>query len=242
MFALRNGFTRLQFENLHSSWEQLMRHVRPNEKYSRIPLAELYRIDLEYNANNRRGTGRKHGTILSTVVDGSSLLTLVPYTKGDTISLDEPNIIFYPEDAQNPGWDRLLILEAFPSHDDSKANDSASRYLLPLFIQNKFSKTDATTKLSAQTVAAANKHCELFLRDSVRLGEGFKWLSDKVADNFVLLIVGKCDKNDNAVSGAASNVLFCFEEELRALYGPTLRGFIDSLVLDAAVSIESMGE
>jgi hypothetical protein len=235
MFALRNGFTRVQFETLHSSWEQLMRYVRPKERYSHIPLHQLYKINLANNPNNRRDSGFQHGAILSTVVDGSSLLTLEAYTKGDTIRLDEPNIIFHSDDAQNPGWDRLLILEAFPSHGDSSGGDSGSRYLLPLFIQNKFSKMDATTQITAEEVAASREHCKLFLKDSVQLGDGFKWLEHD--DGFVLLVVAKCDRNDNVTSGAAAgNVLFCFEDELRALYGPTLRGFIDRLVLDAAAS------
>ena len=77
-----------------------MRHISKFEPecYQRIPLNDLYRCQLRVGATFAS----------SCCVDSSSTLTEIKYVKGKTITL-EPNTIYNPGDAHNPGWDRLIV-------------------------------------------------------------------------------------------------------------------------------------
>ena len=156
-------------------------------------------------------------------VDGQSILKEMPYEKNTDIVL-QANTIYNPQDPNNPGFDRLIVLEAFPVLSEGK---SSQRFLLPLFIANKFSKDDARTKLSTETVTSKYVNCKEFLRDRMHLGSGFSFISTD--DNYILLFVAKCKAHNNAVADAPSNVVFCFDKDLERLYGPTLKGFVSSL-------------
>ena len=209
----RYKFASVDFEIIHSSWEQMMRHVRQGQlKYSRIPLNDLYRLNVTNSS----------APAASCLVDGSSILREFQYIKNTKIVL-QPNTIYNPKYKQNSGWDRLIVLEAFPS-----GGNSSQRYLLPLFIQNKFNKDNSTTKLKLDDVKKAHNHCMKFVRNRIKLASGFSLLST-TDDNSVLLFVAKTDKNNNAVTEAPSNILFCFEEDLKRLYGPTLKSFVNTL-------------
>ena len=67
------------------------------------------------------------------------------------------------------------------------------------------------------------------------LGSGFSLLS--TVDNFILLFVAKCNTHNNAVADAPSNVMFCFDQDLERLYGPTLKGFVSSLRPGSCISV-----
>jgi hypothetical protein len=91
-----------------------MRYVRESRpEYSRIPLNELYCNTLSDNAT----------VAASCPVDGRSILNEIPYTSNAGVTL-EPNSVYNPQSAENPGWDRLLIMEAFPLASKSKKNSS----------------------------------------------------------------------------------------------------------------------
>ena len=221
----RYKFTPVEFEIIHSSWEQLMRRVRQgNPKYLRIPLNELYRLKLRNGA----------APAVSCLVDGQSILKDIEYIKDTKITL-QPNTIYDPKDTNNPGWDRLIVLEAF---EVSPGSNTGKRYLLPLFIQNKFNKEDATTVLSVEEVEAANDKCKEFMRDRVTFDSRFSPLQT-VADNFVLMIVAKRNSNTNVFTDSPSNVMVCVDEDLERLYGPTLKGFVNSLQPGVSLTVDT---
>ena len=221
----RYGYTSVKFEIIHSSWEQLMRHVRQgNPKYAKIQLNDLYRVELQNGA----------APAASCLVDGRSILTEIKYIKGTKITL-QPNTIYNPVDDQNKGWDRLIVLEAFLV---SPGSNTSERYLLPLFIRNKFSKYASTTRLEVGDVNSANEHCRTFIESSTTFDSEFSTIPTE-GDNFVLLFVAKCKKNDNVLTDSPSNVMFCVGEDLEALYGPSLKGFVSTLQPDLSISLRA---
>ena len=232
ILRLRSCFTALKFEVLHSSWEKLMRHIRQFEPecYKRIPLNDLYRCQLRVGATFAS----------SCCVDSCSILTEIKYVKGTTITL-EPNTIYNPGDAHNPGWDRLIVMEAFPFRKSSK------RFIIPVFIQNKFSSEDASSTLSVSDVNAAHRHCLDFISCRVNSARPYRFLSAKnnwlstasrlSETDFILLFVAKRNSNQNTITNSPSNVMFCLYPELEKLYGPTLTGFVRNLTAGKAVSV-----
>jgi hypothetical protein len=128
----------------------------------------------------------------------------------------EPNFVFNPQSAENPGWNRLLIMEAFPLAEKSRSN---KKIIIPVFVQHKFSGDDAKIILSISDVKKLHKHCMTFLEERVSLADGFhflsrkgKWFSKKSQpskSNFILLLVAKYDFNANTIPGSPSDVLFC---------------------------------
>ena len=115
----RSNFTSLKYETLHSSWETLMRHIRRcDELYKSIPFNDLYRLEL-----------RSDSTLAASCrVDGSSILKEIRYEDKTNISI-EANEIYNPSNKQDPDWDRMIVMEAFPLKTNNKR-----RYLLPVFI------------------------------------------------------------------------------------------------------------
>ena len=219
----RYKFTPLKFEKIHSSWEQLMRYVRQgNPKYERIPLNELYHMKLRYGA----------APAASCLVDGQSILKDIQYIKDTNITL-HPNTIYDPKDINNPGWDRLIVLEIF---EVSAEGNTRERYLLPLFIKNKFSREDATTVLSVAEVKSANDICKKFMENRVSFGSGFAPLPT-VADNFVLIVVARWNSHGTVFTDSPSNVITCVDEDLERLYGPTLKGLVNSLQPDTSITV-----
>ena len=211
----RYDCTPVKFELFCSSWEQLMRHVRQGKPtYSKIPLNELYRLKLRDGA----------APAASCLVDGRSILTGIKYAKGTNITL-QPNTIYKPRGTKNAGWDRLIALEVF---EVSPGSNTWQRYLLPLFIQNKFNKDAAMTELDVDYVKKANEHCKTFVESHVTFDSRFSPIP-MVGDNFVLLFVAKCKKNDNVSTDSPSNVMFCVGEDLEKLYGPSLKGVVSTI-------------
>ena len=170
----------------------------------------------------------------SCLVDGRSILRGIEYIKGTKIT-SQPNTIYNPVDDQNKGWDRLIVLEAFRV---SPGSNTSERYLLPLFIQNKFSKDSSTTMLDVGVVNTAYDHCKVFINSSVTLDSEFSPFAT-TGDNFVLLFITKCNKNKNVFTDSPSNVMFCFGEDLEALYGPTLKGFVSTLQPGHSISVRA---
>jgi regulatory protein YycI of two-component signal transduction system YycFG len=82
--------------------------------------------------------------------------------------------------------------------------------------------------LSVTDVNRARDHCKKFVSTHINSGSEFS-LSSTTDNNFILLFVAKCDRYNDAVADAPSNVMFYFEEDLERLYGPTLKGFVSSL-------------
>ena len=207
--------TPLAFEIIHFSWEQLMRHVHQgNPEYSKIRLNDLYRIKL------RNGAAPE----ASCLVDGRSILKPIWITKGTNITL-QPNTIYRPEGPnQKFGWDMLIVLEVF---EVSPGIETSERYLLPLFILNRFSEDALMTNIAFGEVNSANDHCKTFMESPVTFDSEYSPFST-AGDNFILLFVAKCEMNNNVCTDSPSNVMFCCGEDLEKLYGPTLKGFLSS--------------
>ena len=67
---------------------------------------------------------------------------------------------------------------------------------------------------------------------------GFSPLST-AADNLFLLFVAKRNSNANVCTDFPSNVMFCSDEDLERLYGPTLKGFANSLQPGSSISVRA---
>lgn len=122
---------------------------------------------------------------------------------------------------KNSGWDRLIVLEIF-----LPVGNSYLKYLLPLFIRNKFNKDNSTTKLNLKEINDDHTHCTKFMRKNIKLASGFALLP-VTGNNYIILYVAKSDGNESFTK-SPSNILFCFEEDLKRLYGPTLMSFLST--------------
>ena len=227
---LRGKFIRKRFENLHCCWEQLIRLVRPANCYQRILLRDVYCVkQTDYNHKKQASENA-----VSCLVDASTKLSMIPYEKDANLKV-ELNSILYPTDDYNVGWDRLIFYEAFPCKAIRK------KFTLPVFFQNKFSAAGASTRLTLATVNDSVVVCKKFLTSKCSfekctlIPEKTKWFSFGSASyQFVLVFIVKQEVNETK-SEAPSNVIFCFEEDLKLLYGKTLSGFVKYLVPDLTV-------
>jgi hypothetical protein len=143
-------------------------------------------------------------------VDASAELDLLPYNKGENVNV-KLNSVLSPTDECNTGWDRLIFYEAFPSGQVKRR-----RFVLPVFIQNKFSAEGASTKLTLETVNSAVKICEDFLvgkcifTDCNLIPKQTRWFRfGSTKHHFVLIFIVKQKAHHNATSDAPSNVIFC---------------------------------
>jgi len=134
-------------------------------------------------------------------------------------------------------WDRLIFFEVFPSGQAKR-----TRYTLPVFIQNKYSADGASTKLTLTTANAAAEHCGDFLKQHCRftdcklIPEKTKWFRFGSTEfQYVLIFIVKQAPHLNTSSLAPSNIIFCFEEDLKLLYGKTLSGFVKYLIPDSTI-------
>lgn len=224
ILQLRGQFTREKFESLHCSWERLIRLARP-DGYCRKELCEVYRLQL--------GSGRNKSPqelVAHCVVDAQTCLTPEIYDKMSSSIIDvSVNKIISPRSRQSPGWNLLLFYEAFPQN-----SSTSKRYVLPVFIQHKFSMEEATTRLSKTVVEKARHHCKNFLTNNCRFPKNLLQLTHCFPEDgkFVLLFIAKQNWNLNTVAESPPNVLFCFEEDIQRLYGPTLGGFLKYLIPD----------
>jgi hypothetical protein len=131
----------------------------------------------------------------------------------------------------------------------SAREQKQKKFIIPVFIQNKFSADVAKTTLSISDITKSHKHCMTFLEQHVSLADGFhflsrkgKWFSKKSQpseSDFILLLVAKRNLNANTIKGSPSNVLFCSTVELGKMYGPALTGFLDSMRQGVSVSVVS---
>lgn len=246
---MRRQFTATGFERFHSLWERLIRYLRTPELHGNLPLHQLYRIKLGQDNNYRtddKDFARR--SVLACPVNGSSRLIVQKYSDGSRLQLD-PSVIYIPENKQNAEWDRLIVLEAFP-----KSGASDKEYLLPVFIQNKFSDEGVTTKLSSDEVKAAHEKCKEFMLGKVDVKEGWSLVSEDslhsradyeeppINVNFALIFVAKRDIRPSAISEAPFNVLFCCESELKTMYGPVLFGFLSQMVIGQTVSVATVDD
>ena len=55
--------------------------------------------------------------------------------------------------------------------------------------------------------------------------------------DFVMIVVAKREAHKNVNTECDANVMLCLNEDLNALYGPTLSGFMDPLILSGRVSL-----
>ena len=236
ILRLRSCFTAIKFEVFHSSWEKLMRHVRQSaSEYSRISLSQLYHNTLRDDAT----------AAVSCPVDGQSILKDILYNSNSNSKVMlTPNVLYHPQSADNPDWDRLTTMEAFPLGAKSR---SRKKFIIPVFIQNKISIDEADSTLSVSNIIQSNRHCKAFLQNRVSLHNGFHYLSRKgkwfsntskpSESDFVLLLVVNRKINTNIISNFPSNVLFLSPLELNSMYGPALRGFLASVCQGVSVSV-----
>ena len=98
--------------------------------------------------------------------------------------------------------------------------------------------------LNKQIVTGCHKHCAAFLEKRITFNPEFSRLpvpEDATPENFdfILLFAARCSTNKNTLPTALPNVIFCFEADLERLYGPTLKGFVNTLLLDTDISIRA---
>jgi len=217
---------------LHCSWEQLIRHARPDKDYQQIPLREVYCVALRAFNNMERASEN----VVSCPVDASAELTLQQYHKGGMVNA-QPNFILSPTDDYNTGWDQLIFYDAFPS-----GKPKRRKFILPVFIQNKFSAEGASTKLTLETVNTTVQRCKKFVQEQCiftgcyPIPKKTAWYRfGKTGYEFVVIFVVKQRAHHNTTSEAPPNVIFCFEEDLKILYGKTLSGFVKYLVPDSTI-------
>jgi hypothetical protein len=91
----------------------------------------------------------------------------------------EANVIYYPQSVDNPGWDRILTFEAFP-HTGKNSIRRSRKFIIPVFIQNKFCGDDAEITIAVSDVTQSYRHCMRFLEERVGLADGFHFWSKKI--------------------------------------------------------------
>ena len=223
---LRGKFTPKRFEKLHCSWEQLIRLAQLADRYQLIPLRDVvYCVkDTDYNHEKRASQNA-----VSYLVDASTKLSLIPHEKDANVKV-ELNSILSPTDDYNVGWDRLIFYEAFP------CKAIAKKFALPVFIQNKFSAAGASTVNDSVVACKKFLTTKCSFEKCILIPEKTKWFRlGSTSYQFVLVFIVKQEANENTKSEAPSNVIFCFEEDLKILYGKTQSGFVKYLVPDLTV-------
>jgi hypothetical protein len=102
---------------------------------------------------------------------------------------------------------------------------SSKRFLVPLFIQIKFSKDNATTKVTLKNPNKANNHGMRSVCSQIKFASGFSLLS--TMENNFFLFVPKTDRYNNRVAPIIS---YSSTKDLECgSYGPTLKGFVSRL-------------
>lgn len=126
--------------------------------------------------------------------------------------------MYIPDNENNSGWDRLIVMEAFPH---SKRSRSTRRFIIPVFIQNTFSSVDASNliTISESDVTTAHRNCLDNTTSRVQSARHFHFLSAKnqwvsissrpCETNFVLLLLAKCNQRMNTITNSPPNVMFC---------------------------------
>ena len=127
-----------------------------------------------------------------------------------------------------PAHRKSSLLKNFSAFKPAVESRKAVHYVLPLFIQNKYSKNNATTTLNLEEVEKAHGHCKKFVEDHIVSNGEYSLYPDE-KNNFILLFVAKQKVNGNAVTNAPSNVMFCLNDDLELLYGPALKGFVNTV-------------
>ncbi len=224
LLSARRGSTRKKWEDVHGAWERLMRYVRPIS-FERIALWKLYNF-------------KEHtGDLWNVEVNGCARLEILQYRKNEILKL-KPNTWYNTEDDNQPGWDKLMVLAAFPHKQTTK------KFILPVFIQNKFSKEDSTTFYSLQDVEESRLNCKKFMKQFVTVERGqnllpkrfknFTWFNsdDDMESNFVLIFLVKGIVANNAIENCPNNVKVLEVSDLPDVYGPTIAMFVNSLVPD----------
>lgn len=224
LLNMHQRFQRKEFETLHTYWEIMMRFVR-TDKYSKMSLGEVYHFPPQRSDSDNKIIDDSF--YRGYIVDAKSDLTLLPYDDGATLSVTL-NTIIKPKSETNAGWDRLIFYECFPNFSKKKTK---KRYVLPVFIQNKFSKEDATTKLDIGTVNESFNHCNDFLSTFCDFGY-LTPISTEVHNQFVLIMNVRQKTNNNTLTNAPSNVIIYTNEHMTLLYGPTIGGFVKDLMPD----------
>lgn len=224
----------IKWETFHCNYEYLMRLLR-GHNYDHKPLYELYGRDQAFVNKTHRSPATRH------LVDGKATLTSLPYYRDTDIEL-RPNLIYHPHRGANTaGWDMLLIYEAFPSSNNT-ASDTAytdrdcTQYLLPVFIQTRFSTNNVNAAITLQTIESYQAHCRAFLKAHCTCAPGYQLIQPQEGNyddhnSFVLVYISNLKHTGAADTAVAqevpANVLVLLKEDLSAMYGPTLAYYID---------------
>lgn len=92
-------------------------------------------------------------------------------------------------------------------------------------------KKDLSTNLDRQTIQKTIKQCETFLKESCEFPSNLQLT--EFEHQFVLILIARREHVDeNTRKIPPTNVIFCFEDELEKVYGPTLVQFGKSLKLN----------
>lgn len=238
LLLTRRSFTRLKWEDFHTAFERVMRHMR-GSNYDRVPVHALYGQDESSIIRSSRSA------LFRMIVDGTTPLTSLYYdtTSESKVEL-KANHIYIPSSGTNHGWDSLIVYQAYPP---KKSNKQSAQYLLPVFIQNKFSIDRSTYTVDLKMIEDSKLKCQQFLGQKCHFPPGYRllpkqlkwegWENVKVEDKFILIFVAKTKHTVEAATASPANVLPLFEANFEELYGPTLTRFIDTLVPDSDVIV-----
>lgn len=239
ILGMRTNFYENSFEITHALWEHIIRDVRPQDRFEKIPLNEVYRINQKYNPNYTN-------SLISCPVNAQSKLTTIPFpdkNNSKQILSVQSNIIIKPQCEIGQGWDRLIFYECFPNNPNNNNNNNNNKFILPVFIENRFLKEESEKKLTKGIVKKSVEKCKQFLEESCEFSSEFPLIPLKtdsqygdLEHQFVLIFIVQQKYDLNAIKTAPRNVIFCFKEDFKRLYGPTLGDFLDTLVVDDRIS------
>jgi hypothetical protein len=238
LLEFRDSVSYPAFESFHGLWEEMIRFARSDLKYKSMPLREVYRIDLAVPKVEDKVKHNPKCTENATKcpVDAQSELSVISYAEETQVNVTL-NTILEPQSSTNAGWDRLIFYEAFPTGGHTTEQQQQQRFVLPVFIQNKWSKNNSSTTLGLLAVQTVVGHCRAFLETNCQY-QDCQLIPPQSQDfpfgysqsPFVVLSIARQDSNQNTTEDVPTNVMFCFEEELGLLYGPTLASFVKYLL------------
>lgn len=121
------NFPSTNFETFHGIWEEMIRFERPQERFEKIQLGEVYRIEIREYSNYKN-------SISSCIVDAKSELTSIQFPDSNNKHLPvQLNTIINSTKENNLGWDRLIFYECFQIFQKTIQQTTKNMFFLCLF-------------------------------------------------------------------------------------------------------------
>jgi hypothetical protein len=193
----------IALESVHSSWEVLIRHCRSLQLYSAVTLSGLYKTPPTSRENE----------LLLIQVNGSLLLDGIKNfdPDGSQVASSTTDIrcryVWRPIDPQNPGFDLLLFFRT----------EFLEEGCLPLFVECKFSRQQATTTLGLPEVLKKYESCKGFASKHLRTKQ------------FAVMFLCLRGITNSAIENAPAQCMFLDQACVDDLYGPTVSALIQTV-------------